>query len=246
MTELSTPFLLARWENLLLFNFEVPPQSLEPYLPQGVELDLFEGRAYLSLVGFHFRLVRVAGFLPTPLLPAFDELNVRFYAKGRIEGRWVRAVVFIRELAPVWWAVFLGNLLYREHYAWAHLSHLVEKYPHRKVWRLAYRWRFQGKGGSMDAELDLDPVIPPAGSLEEFLSRRFYAFTQGPKGETRTFRVEHQPWRMWPARTATLRQDGSPVFGRDLGALRLPEPSNIFAMDGSLVRVSRSRRLSLD
>jgi uncharacterized protein YqjF (DUF2071 family) len=45
-------FLTARWENLVMANYAVPPEVLKPYLPAGVELDLFHGEAFVSLVGF--------------------------------------------------------------------------------------------------------------------------------------------------------------------------------------------------
>jgi uncharacterized protein len=40
-------FLKANWENIVMANYEIDPKILQPYLPKGVELDLFEGKAYL-------------------------------------------------------------------------------------------------------------------------------------------------------------------------------------------------------
>jgi len=45
-------FLTAQWENLIMANYAVEPQMLQPYLPKGVELDLYEGEAYVSLGAF--------------------------------------------------------------------------------------------------------------------------------------------------------------------------------------------------
>ena len=52
-------FLKARWEQLIMANYEVPAEVLLPYLPAGVELDLFEGKALVSLVGFMFNKNRI-------------------------------------------------------------------------------------------------------------------------------------------------------------------------------------------
>ena len=38
-------FLTAKWENIIMANYEIDPAILSPYLPKGVELDYFEGRA---------------------------------------------------------------------------------------------------------------------------------------------------------------------------------------------------------
>ncbi|MDR3712793.1 MAG: DUF2071 domain-containing protein [Puia sp.] len=57
-------FLTAKWQNLIMANYEVPPAILEEYLPAGTELDKHEGRTYVSLVGFLFAGTRIFG-LPT-------------------------------------------------------------------------------------------------------------------------------------------------------------------------------------
>ena len=44
-------FLKANWENIIMANYLVPKSLLLPYLPKGIELDLFENNAYISLVG---------------------------------------------------------------------------------------------------------------------------------------------------------------------------------------------------
>jgi len=47
--------MTARWENLIMANYAIDPAALREYLPPGVEIDLFEGKAYVSLVGFLFK-----------------------------------------------------------------------------------------------------------------------------------------------------------------------------------------------
>ena len=54
-------FLKAEWRKLILANYEVDPAILQPYLPYGTELDLWQGRNYVSLVGFMFKNVRMLG-----------------------------------------------------------------------------------------------------------------------------------------------------------------------------------------
>jgi uncharacterized protein len=46
-------FLTAEWRNLVMMNFVVPEQVLKTYLPNGVELDAFDGKCYISFVAFH-------------------------------------------------------------------------------------------------------------------------------------------------------------------------------------------------
>ncbi len=88
-------FLTAEWNNLLMLNYAVDPGLLEPLLPVGTELDLFEGRTFVSLVGFQFNRTRVHG-IAIPFHRNFEEVNLRFYVKGSDR----RGVVFIREFVP--------------------------------------------------------------------------------------------------------------------------------------------------
>ena len=48
---MTKTFLTAHWEDLVMANYSVPPEILFPYLPKGVSLDLYEDKAYVSLVG---------------------------------------------------------------------------------------------------------------------------------------------------------------------------------------------------
>ena len=50
-----TTFLTAKWQNLIMANFEIDSTYLLPYLPKGVELDFYNGKTYISLVGFLFK-----------------------------------------------------------------------------------------------------------------------------------------------------------------------------------------------
>jgi uncharacterized protein YqjF (DUF2071 family) len=56
---LMTIFLKANWENIIMANYEIDPKILLPFLPKGVELDLYNGKAYMSLVGFMFKKIKL-------------------------------------------------------------------------------------------------------------------------------------------------------------------------------------------
>src|SRR5580693_3209079 len=92
-------FLSARWINLLMLNYDVDPDILKSYIPPGTELDLWKGKALVSMVGFLFHDTRVLG-IQWPLHINFEEVNLRFYVK-RFDGEgWKRGAVFISELVP--------------------------------------------------------------------------------------------------------------------------------------------------
>ena len=79
-------FLSAEWHNLINLTYRVPAEKLEPLLPKGVELDLYEGHAHLSLVAFDFINTRVKG-MKIPFHVDFPEINLRYYVRaGRHRG----------------------------------------------------------------------------------------------------------------------------------------------------------------
>src|SRR4051812_23124769 len=88
-TKVAVPgaFLTAEWRHLLMINYVVDPAALAPLVPAGTELDLWQGRAYVSVVGFRFLNTRVLG-IPVPFHRNFDEVNLRFYVRRSVNGEW--------------------------------------------------------------------------------------------------------------------------------------------------------------
>ncbi|MEP6788683.1 MAG: DUF2071 domain-containing protein, partial [Acidobacteriota bacterium] len=54
-------FLTAQWQDLIMANYEVDPTLLASRVPTGTELDLQDGKCFVSLVGFMFLDTRVLG-----------------------------------------------------------------------------------------------------------------------------------------------------------------------------------------
>jgi uncharacterized protein YqjF (DUF2071 family) len=96
---MQSKFLTAEWRNLVMANYVVPPSILQPFLPNGTELDYWEGKCYISLVGFMFLNTKVLG-LPIPFHQNFEEVNLRFYVRYFEDGEWKRGVVFLKYIVP--------------------------------------------------------------------------------------------------------------------------------------------------
>jgi uncharacterized protein YqjF (DUF2071 family) len=109
------PVLSARWTDLLLLNFPVPAKLLAAFAPPGTEPDLYDGQAYLSIVGFRFQGTRLFG-LPIPGHTRFTEINLRSYVRRQVAGGTRRGVVFVKEVAPRRAVGIAANWLYNENY----------------------------------------------------------------------------------------------------------------------------------
>ena len=72
--------LIAEWRKLILANYEIDPDILKKYLPAGTELDPWENKYYVSLVGFMVLKTKLHGFR-IPFHSNFPEVNLRFYVR---------------------------------------------------------------------------------------------------------------------------------------------------------------------
>src|ERR1044071_656855 len=111
MARRSRPFLTAEWRDVVGVTFACDAERLRAHVPDGAVVDALEGAARVSLVAFEFRRTRVKG-VAIPGCVRFPEINLRFYV--RHEGE--RAVVFVRELVPVWAVATVARLRYDEPY----------------------------------------------------------------------------------------------------------------------------------
>src|SRR6516162_6010979 len=110
------PFLSAEWRYLVMLNYVVDPAILDPLVPAGTMLDRWEGRVFVSLVGFRFTDTRVLG-AAIPFHRAFDEVNLRFYVRrDALSGEVQRGVVFVRELVPRRAVALTARWAYNEPY----------------------------------------------------------------------------------------------------------------------------------
>src|ERR1700742_4629910 len=104
----SRTFLKAQWINLLMLNYEVDPEILIPYLPAYTVLDLWQGKALVSMVGFLFENTKVLN-IKWPGHVNFEEVNLRFYVKHFDGKEWKRGAVFIGEIVPKTLIAFIAN-----------------------------------------------------------------------------------------------------------------------------------------
>src|SRR5688572_1715652 len=118
-------FLTAEWRRLVMLNYEVDPAILRSFVPRGVELDTWDTRLFVSVVGFLFLNTRVLG-LSIPFHQNFEEINLRFFVRLRVEDGWRRGVVFIKEIAPRWAIATVARVVYNENYAARRMRHRMD------------------------------------------------------------------------------------------------------------------------
>ena len=78
----KTPWLLTQvWNDMLFLHYQISPIHIRPYVPKSLELDLYEGKAWISIIPFKVTKMRARGLPHFPFLHTYLELNVRTYVK---------------------------------------------------------------------------------------------------------------------------------------------------------------------
>ena len=231
-------FLTAEWRWLAMANYPVEPALLVPRVPQGLELDLFDGTALVSLVGFRFLRTRLLG-VSVPFHRDFDEVNLRFYVRRRMEDGWRRGVVFVRELVPRRALAAVARLAYGEPYSAVRMDHMVDVEGRS----IEYRWRWGGRWCSLGLETKPDWTTPEAGSEMAFITEHYWGYSGGPGRPTREYEVQHPQWRVRTAATVRTTGNLEEIYGQDLGAALSRPPRSAFLAEGSGVTVHRPSRV---
>lgn len=235
-------FLSAEWRDLVMLNYEISPDVLTPYVPRGTELDSFNGKTLISLVGFRFLHTKLFGFLPLPFHTNFDEVNLRFYVRRRHGAELRRGVVFIREIVPRRAIAQLARLAYGENYSSHPMRHSITR--NGSSIKTEYEWRFNRKWCCLCAEASGSPAHPAEGSLDQFITEHYWGYTARPRRDTLEYHVSHQPWRVWTANSACFDSDVAALYGPTFAGVLKRQPHSAFIAEGSSVHVYMGKRIA--
>lgn len=234
-------FLRAEWRNLAMLNYEVEPALLAKLVPAGTELDQWQGKTFVSLVGFRFLRTRVRG-IAIPFHRNFDEVNLRFYVRRSQGAETRRGVVFIREIVPRWAIAAMARRLYNENYIALPMDHRAESRGESGL-SVEYSWRSQGGWNRMRLSSQGEPALAQEGSEEQFITEHYWGYTAQRDGGTVEYHVVHPSWRVWSGRGASFEGDVTELYGPALAAVLRQKPSSAFLAEGSAVSVSRPGRI---
>jgi uncharacterized protein YqjF (DUF2071 family) len=225
-----------------VLNYAIEPHVLEPYLPVGLELDFWRGTTYVSLVAFLFQNTRVCG-LPIPFHRSFPEVNLRFYVKRPMPKGDRRGVVFLREVAPRRAVAFVARKLYGEKYLALPMRAKVELDGRFSgIARSArFEWRLDKQPFAIEAASVALPQYPRPDSLDEFIIEHYWGYSAGTRADLACleYEVEHPPWLIRPAESATFTGDAAMLYGEEFAEALAGPPDSAFLADGSHVAVRR-------
>jgi uncharacterized protein YqjF (DUF2071 family) len=204
------PVMLQRWHHLLFLHWSLPPDLIQQSLPLGLQVDTFEGNAWVGIVPFFMRGVRPCGFPTIPGISNFLELNLRTYVRDRSgrPGIWFYSLDANQALA-----VCIARAAFGLPYQFAEMEAKI----HQK--EIDYRSRRRGSKVSLHYRYRPLEKIGEAefGSLEFFLIERYRLFAHQ-KNKLFTGRVHHSPYQLCQV---SVTSADSELFAMD----GLPNPS---------------------
>ena len=231
-------FLTAKWQNLIMANYEIDPKYLLPYLPKDVELDYFHGKTYVSLVGFLFKESSIFK-MPIPSMGTFEEVNLRFYVVRKVGNELRRGVVFINETVPNKIVAWVANKLYKEHYI---------AIPTRHKWTIAdgkkeieYQWKVKAKWNSIKVVAASAKQKMETGSIEEFIFEHYYGYTKVNEQHSIEYKINHPSWEINSITDYQIECDFETFYGKDFESLNITSPHSVMLAEGSDISVDWKR-----
>lgn len=201
------------WHDVLFAHWALAPESLRPLVPGQLELDTFDGRAWVGLVPFWMSGVRLRGTPALPWVSAFPELNLRTYVRvGDRSG--VHFLSLDGDSRP---AVAVARRWFHLPYYRAKMGfsrqddtiHYKSRRSHRGAPAVAFRASYAPVG---------DSEVPANGSLERWLVERYRLFAVDSRGRVVRAEVQHPPWELSNARLQARENTMGAGFGLELRA----------------------------
>ena len=241
-------FLTAEWRKLAIANYEIDPNLLLPYLPFGTELDLWEGKCYVSLIGFMFKDVKLLG-LPIPFHRNFEEVNLRFYVKryetkeDKMNNDYKRGVVFIKEIVPKSAITFVANTVYGENYETMKMSHKwIENQDNREI---EYTWQKNSKSKLnsiyIKAAKNLSEIEKKCKT--EFITEHYWGYAKQDDKNTNEYEVTHPRWQQYEILDYEIKADFGGIYGQEFSFLDNQKPASVMLAEGSKITVEPKSKI---
>jgi uncharacterized protein len=207
------PLMYQSWGSLLFLHWRLPVDLVRRYVPAPLEVDTFDGSAWIGVVPFTMWGIRPL-FLPAlPGLSSAHELNVRTYVHYRgVPGVWFLSLDVTKRLA-VWGARTFFYLPYFHAKIRLDADHQSVDFVHQRRQRGAPEARFEARWTAGE----LLPEATPD-SLDYFLTERYCLYSVY-RDRLYRARINHQPW---PLRRASLEH----LRPTMLSSHSLPEPAD--------------------
>jgi uncharacterized protein len=197
------------WSDILFAHWPVPVEALRAVLPDGLELDTFNGTAWVGITPFRLERVRLRGLSALPLVPAFPEVDIRTYV--RLDGK--PGVFYFSLNAPNPLVVAGARFRYRMPYRRAEVSMQREG---EAIRHCMDRKPPQAAGFQVTYRPASEVFRPAPDTLDSWLIERFALFTVDRRQQIRTVEIHRLPWPLQRAEAEIRRNTLAAAHGLSL------------------------------
>ena len=209
--------MTQRWNDLLFAHWPIPVAQMAALLPEGLEVDTFQGSAWLGIVPFWLDRIKIRGVPPIPGARSFPDLNLRTYVRDQYTK--TPGIYCFSLDASNLLAVAAARAFYHLPYHWAEMR--IEQrserefsfYSRRRFSPLpvVFKARYRGLGPTHKLAENR------SGTLECFLTERSCLFTSNRAGQPIRANIHYVPWPMEEAEAVIEQNDLAAAIG-----IRLP------------------------
>jgi len=203
--------MIQRWHDLLFAHWALPPEKIRPLVPRELELNIFDGKAWVGVIPFWMSGVRFRGIPPIPTASTFPELNVRTYVSAPQEADKPGVYFFSLDAASVF-AVLGARAGAGLPYFWAEMKaeHAGDEIRYRSVRRQSPRGadlftRYRPTGAVSPSKTDFD----------RFVTERYCLYVVR-SGVIHRIQIHHLPWPLQPAEAEFEKNTMAAVHGIEL------------------------------
>lgn len=223
--------MFQEWRDLAYIHWRYDPAEVQRLLPTGLDVDVFDGSAWVGLIPFSMRGITLPHLPAIPYFGSFPEINVRTYVRRNgVPGVWFFSLD-INRLLPA----LVARTTYRLPYCWGSASNHV--HGRLLTSQLERRWPSNARAR---IGVGTGPRIERPDELAVFLSARWGLYSRGTFGGLMYAPVDHEPWPLHHADLVSIEQNVIEAAG-------LPgssgEPHVMFS-PGVSVRIGRPRRVA--
>lgn len=192
------PVMVQRWTDVVFLHWRYPVEIVQSLLPPGVDVDTYDGSAWIGLVPFRMEGLGVPGLATLPLVGEFPEVNVRTYVRsGARRGVWFFSLDIDRLLPTV-----VARTAYRLPYCFGHVEH--RRVGEIVTSRVRRRWPREVDTGRSEIAVRTGVPVDGTDPLAHFLTSRWGLIAATRRGALRHAAVDHPPWRLHGAEVLHL------------------------------------------
>jgi uncharacterized protein YqjF (DUF2071 family) len=221
--------MVQQWQDLAYIHWRYPIEEIQALLPAGVEVDSFDGSAWVGLIPFSMRNIGLPRMPAVPYFGSFPEVNVRTYVRRNgVPGVWFFSLDVNRYLPAL-----VARVSYFLPYCWGKASNKRTDTTLETEVRRTWPSR-----ASTSIRVSIGDPIESPDELSVFLSARWGLYSRGIGKGVRYAPVDHETWPLW---TATLESLNDTLLTAAGLSAPIGDPHVMFS-PGVSVRIGLPRR----